>query len=101
MSTLKKTVTETIRKEVEVNLPYFSKSKNEKVFYKVLSSDRMLKVSLYDFHTTIEYTGVLELAFDSDCDECQSLDFSEAYVKAMSIIDEIYQKDDMYQKDDI
>ena len=89
MTTLKKTLKETIKKEVVVNLPYFSKAKNEKVFYKVLSADRMLKVSLYDFHTTVEYTGSVELALDSNCVGCLELEFDTAFAEAMSKLNDI------------
>lgn len=84
MTTLKKTLTETIKKEVVVNLPYFSKSENEKVFYKVLSAERMVRVNLYDFHTTVEYTGSVELALDSGCVGCIELEFDTAFAEAMS-----------------
>ena len=84
MTTLKKTLKETIKKEVVVNLPYFSKSKNEKVFYKVLAADRMVKVNLYDFHTAVEYTGSVGLALDSGCVGCLELEFDMAFAEAMS-----------------
>ena len=84
MTTLKKTLKETIKKEVVVNLPYFSKAKNEKVFYKVLSADRMVRVELYSFNTGVEYTSSVEQALGSDCVESFELEFDTAFAKAMS-----------------
>ena len=89
MTTVKKIFTETIRKEVEVNLPYFSRSENGKVFYKVLSADRMVRVNLYDFHTAVEYTGSVELALASDCVGCLESEFDTAFAEAMSKLSDL------------
>lgn len=46
--------------DIEVKLPYFCKSKNERVFYKVLNEKgHNIEVKIYGFATSIEFSTTL------------------------------------------
>lgn len=73
-------------KNIKVKLPYYAKSNNNKLFYKVLSKEEVIQVELYNFSTSISFNNSIGLAFSKDVEICNEYEFKEAYDKALIFI---------------
>lgn len=75
--------------DVEIKLPYFCKSENGEVFYKVLNEDgHNIRVSTYDFIAGIEFSILLneKLIFAEGNIEIEESEFNEAFEYAMKFL---------------
>lgn len=75
--------------EVEIKIPYFCKSANGLVFYKVLNEDgHNIEVKTYDFATSIEFSKMLNksLVFTEDNIEIEESEFNEAFERALETL---------------
>lgn len=75
--------TQTIKKEVEFNLPCFRKNKNS--FFKINKNRKCIQVALYGYESdTIQYRSI-EAAFYSDTEESNEAEFNQALEKAITL----------------
>lgn len=75
--------------EVEIKLPYFCKSENGSVFYKVLNEDGdNIRVVTYSFSTSIVFENTLNeyLVFAKGNTEIEENEFNEAFEQVLEIL---------------
>lgn len=75
--------------DVEIKTPYFCRSENGRVFYKVLNEEgHNIIVKTYGFSTSIEFSTTFydNLIFAEDNTEIEETEFNEAFEKAMNIL---------------
>lgn len=75
--------------EVDIKLPYFCKSKNGSVFYKVLNEEgHNMRVATYGFSTSIEFSEILNegLVFEEGNIEIEENEFNEAFEQALETL---------------
>lgn len=82
---MKRTVTETITKEVEVKLPYFTKVKSGRAYFAVLPDENVWVVNIYDFHSGVEITN-LNHSNALNYEPCTKEEFLAAYEQAMKAV---------------
>lgn len=75
--------------DVEVKLPYFCKSKNGRVFFKILNEEgHTIRVATYTFETSIEFSKLLNegLIFTENNIEIEENEFNEAFNQALETL---------------
>lgn len=75
--------------DVEIKTPYFCKSENGCVFYKVLNEKRHnIRVVTYGFATSIEFSEILNegLIFAGSNTEIKENEFNEAFEQALETL---------------
>lgn len=75
--------------DVEIKTPYFCRSENGCVFYKVLNEEgHNISVTIYGFSTRIEFSEMLyeSQVFAGDNTEIEESEFNEAFEQALEIL---------------
>jgi hypothetical protein len=75
--------------DIEIKTPYFTKSANGRVFYKILNEEgHNIRVSTYGFSTSIEFSKTLNeyLIFAQDNIEIKESEFNEAFDYAIKTL---------------
>lgn len=77
--------------DVEIKIPFFTKSENGRVFYKILNEEgHNICVLTYEFSTSIEFKNWLNeyQIFAQDNIEIEESEFNEAFDYAMKTLNE-------------
>jgi len=89
---VKQTHTHTTEKEVEITLPYFSKSKTGTYFYKVFGDDSLDAIQVrIDSHLYSIGVTAASNAFNED-EECTEIEFEVAYESALNHLQNLKKK---------